>query len=68
MGYDKTIVGSVGSSAEDFDAAIAVLPTLDTSAFTGCILPLSEFQTAWKVARSGEHLKVILQVETKWDV
>jgi 2-desacetyl-2-hydroxyethyl bacteriochlorophyllide A dehydrogenase len=63
VGYDKTIVGSVGSNAEDFDAALRVLPTIDTSAFTQHIFPLRDFQQAWVLARSHKHLKIILCVD-----
>lgn len=64
VGYDKTIVGSVGSNADDFVEALAILPHLDTTAFMEKVLPLAEFQTAWEISRAHEHLKVILRVDS----
>ncbi len=63
VGYDRTIIGSVGSTAEDFKTALGLLEKLDLKAFTSRILPLSEFQTAWKLARAGDPLKVLLKVD-----
>ncbi len=61
VAYDKTIVGSVGSGAEDFQAAIEILPQLELGLFTEGIFPLREFQRAWDSAR--EYLKVLLEVD-----
>lgn len=60
--YDKMVVGSVGSTAEDFDAALALMPALDLSPLLGRRYPLSAFQEAWKVSRQPDVLKVILDV------
>jgi 2-desacetyl-2-hydroxyethyl bacteriochlorophyllide A dehydrogenase len=60
VAYDKTIVGSVGSSAADFNDALALLPHLDTSAFDAPILPLEQFAHGWQLARARAHLKVTL--------
>ena len=60
---DKTIIGSVGSTAKDFKEAIALLPRLDVRRFTEKTLPLGEFQAAWELCRSITHLKVLLEVE-----
>jgi 2-desacetyl-2-hydroxyethyl bacteriochlorophyllide A dehydrogenase len=62
VAYDKTVVGSVGSTARDFEEAISFLPRLQTSAFTEKILPLSDFERAWELSRTGKHLKVMLKV------
>src|SRR2546426_10433480 len=62
VSYDKTIIGSVGSTAADFDQAIALLPEIDSGAFFECILPFAEFHQAWNTARSGKHLKVVLEI------
>ena len=62
VAYDKIIVGSVGSSAKHFKMAIELLPEIDTRAFTEKILPLAEFEQAWRLAESQKHLKVILSV------
>lgn len=58
--YDKTIIGSVGSAAADFEAAIRLLPELDLEKHLQCKLPLEEFEAGWQLARNGEVLKVIL--------
>ncbi|HYX30878.1 MAG TPA: hypothetical protein VE863_20235, partial [Pyrinomonadaceae bacterium] len=63
VGYDKTVVGSVGSTSDDFKGALATLPLIDTTRFMERILPLHEFREAWALARAREYLKVILQVD-----
>ncbi len=60
VAYDKIIIGSVGSAAKHFKMAIELLPQVDTRAFTEKILPLADFKTAWRLAESQQHLKVIL--------
>lgn len=60
VGFDKTVVGSVGSTAQDFKDALATLPLIDTSAFLQRVMPLSQFREAWNMARAGEFLKVVL--------
>ena len=62
VSYDKTIIGSVGSTAADFDEALRLLPHIDASAFFECIFPFEEFHQAWNIARSGKHLKVVLEI------
>ena len=63
VAYDKTIIGSVGSSMADFDQALALLPQLDVSQLTEYTLPLEDFQAAWELARGGQRLKVLLRVD-----
>jgi 2-desacetyl-2-hydroxyethyl bacteriochlorophyllide A dehydrogenase len=65
VGYDKTVVGSVGSNRRDFDEAFTVLPKIDTQAFMQSIFPLAEFERALQVSRSSQFLKVILQVDAQ---
>src|SRR5437899_514751 len=62
VSYDKTIIGSVGSTAADFDEALRLLPHIDASAFFECIFPFEQFHQAWNIARSGKHLKVVLEI------
>jgi 2-desacetyl-2-hydroxyethyl bacteriochlorophyllide A dehydrogenase len=62
VGYDKTIVGSVGSSGQDFDEAICTLPSLDMSAFAAAVMPFERYREAWEVSESRKHLKVLLEV------
>lgn len=62
VAFDKTVVGSVGSTAQDFDDAIALLPQLNTAPFTEQVMPLSEFLQAWELARTQKYLKLILKI------
>lgn len=60
VAYDKTVIGSVGSSACEFTEALSLLPALDTSSFTKTVLPLEAFEQGWEFARTRSHLKVLL--------
>jgi threonine dehydrogenase-like Zn-dependent dehydrogenase len=62
VAYDKMLVGSVGSAAKHFDMAIELLPQLDIAPFTEKVLPLSEYKTAWELAKNKSYLKVILEI------
>ena len=61
--FDKTVIGSVRSTKEDFEAAIKLLPKLDLELYFQCPMPLADFQAAWDKSKSGDVLKVILDVE-----
>jgi threonine dehydrogenase-like Zn-dependent dehydrogenase len=63
VGFDKTVVGSVGSSGADFEAALATLPLLDTSPFLQAQYPLEEYERAWDAVRSRAHIKVMLKID-----
>ena len=63
VAYDRTIVGSVGSSGADFQQALATLPQIDTTPFLGASYPLAEFEKAWSAARSRRVLKVMLKAD-----
>jgi threonine dehydrogenase-like Zn-dependent dehydrogenase len=63
VGYDLNVVGSVGSTARDFEEAIRTISTIDLRAFFEAILPLSDFERAWDLARSRKHLKVVFRVD-----
>ena len=63
VGFDKTVVGSVGSSGADFEAALATLPLLDTSPFLQAHFPLEEYERAWDAVRSRAHIKVMLKID-----
>ena len=60
--YDKTVIGSVGSTAEDFEDAIAVLPKLNLEPYFQCPMALEDFQAAWEKSKDGDVLKVILDL------
>ena len=61
VGKEKVIIGSVGGDEQSFDAALALLPQLDLTAFTGTVLPLEAFEEAWRLHRTGTHLKILLK-------
>jgi len=63
VGYDRTVIGSVGSNGQDFDQALATMPSLDARAFLGTAFPLEAFEQAWTAVRSRRHLKVMLHVD-----
>jgi 2-desacetyl-2-hydroxyethyl bacteriochlorophyllide A dehydrogenase len=63
VGFDKTVVGSVGSSGADFEEALATLPLLDTSVFLQAHYPLEEYERAWNAVRSRAHIKVMLKID-----
>jgi threonine dehydrogenase-like Zn-dependent dehydrogenase/glycosyltransferase involved in cell wall biosynthesis len=62
VAYDKTVIGSVGSSAEDFEEAIRILPDLKVDRFLEKTLPLCDFDKGWELSREGKHLKVLLDL------
>jgi hypothetical protein len=61
VSFDRSIVGTVGSSAADFDEALRTLPLIDTKPFIGAAFPLEQFDKAWELVRSRTALKVMLQ-------
>jgi 2-desacetyl-2-hydroxyethyl bacteriochlorophyllide A dehydrogenase len=63
VGFDKTVVGSVGSNGADFEEALATLPKLDTRPFLQCSYPLEEYYEAWNAVRSRAHMKVMLRID-----
>jgi L-idonate 5-dehydrogenase len=63
VGFDKTVVGSVGSNGADFEEALATLPLLDTSAFLQVSYPLEDYERAWTAVRSRAHIKVMLKID-----
>ena len=64
VGFDKSVVGSVGSNGRDFDAALSTLPLLDTSDFLRSSYPLEEYELAWADVRSRSHIKVMLKLDS----
>ena len=63
VAYDKAVVGSVGSSSQEFEEAIRLLPELDLEPYLQCILPLDRFREGWENFRQRKHLKILLEVE-----
>jgi 2-desacetyl-2-hydroxyethyl bacteriochlorophyllide A dehydrogenase len=62
VGYDKTVVGSVGSTAADFREAIHLLPRLDLTPFLQKTLPLEQYREAWDLFHTRQFLKVMMAV------
>ena len=63
VAFDRSVVGSVGSSGKDFEAALAILSSIDTAPFLRVAYPLDEFEKAWTLARSRTVLKVMLKAD-----
>jgi 2-desacetyl-2-hydroxyethyl bacteriochlorophyllide A dehydrogenase len=63
VAFDRSVVGSVGSSGTDFEAALAILSSIDTAPFLRVSYPLDEFEKAWTLARSRTVLKVMLKAD-----
>ena len=63
VGFDKIVVGSVGSNGADFDEALGTLSSIDTRAFLQCSYPLDDYERAWTAVRSRAYLKVMLRVD-----
>ena len=61
VGFDKAVVGSVGSGPADFREAVRLIPTLDVRSLQDTVLPLADYRKAWEIFSSGERLKVLLQ-------
>jgi len=63
VGFDRAVVGSVGSSGRDFEDALAMLGTLDTTTFLEAFYPLEDYEHAWAAVRSKKYLKVMLKID-----
>ncbi|MBM4340823.1 MAG: glycosyltransferase [Deltaproteobacteria bacterium] len=61
VAFDRSIIGSVGSSGSAFEEALATLPKIDTAPFLRAIYPLEQIETAMAAARSRSFLKVMLK-------
>lgn len=65
VGFDRSVVGSVGSASEDFRAALETLRKIDTTHFLSVSYPLEQYRTAWEATRSRSYLKVMLKVDAE---
>lgn len=63
VAYDRSVLGSVGSSGADFDQALATLARIDTSPFLGTAYPLRDFEKAWATVRARSVLKVMIKAD-----
>lgn len=62
--YEKEIYGSIASDPEDWEEAIGLMSAgaIDVEDFTQCVLPLEQYEEAWRLHQEGQHLKVLLNV------
>jgi 2-desacetyl-2-hydroxyethyl bacteriochlorophyllide A dehydrogenase len=63
VAYDRSVLGSVGSSSADFEQALNTLPHIDTTPFLGTSYPLHEYEKAWEMVRARSVLKVMLKAD-----
>jgi 2-desacetyl-2-hydroxyethyl bacteriochlorophyllide A dehydrogenase len=63
VAFDRSVIGSVGSSGADFEDALATLSMIETEPFLKASYPLEQFEEAWMVARSRSFLKVMLKAD-----
>lgn len=62
VAFDKTLLGSVGSSSADFDEALRLLGRIDTSKLDVKAFPLEDYEAAWAQTRKRRHLKIVLRI------
>jgi 2-desacetyl-2-hydroxyethyl bacteriochlorophyllide A dehydrogenase len=63
VAFDRSVIGSVGSSGSDFEEALTTLPNIDTASFFRVSYPLEDFEKALIVARTGNVLKVMFNMK-----
>lgn len=63
VAFDRSVIGSIGSSSRDFQEALAMLPQLELDSFLGATVPLERFEDAWEMVRTRKHLKVMLTMD-----
>lgn len=63
VGFDRTLVGSVGSGSGDFEAALTLLGRLDLSTLACEVFALEDYEKAWAAARAKGCLKAVLRVD-----
>jgi len=63
VAYDRSVIGSVGSSGADFDEALITLPRIDAAPFLENRYSLEHFDRALEAARSKACIKVMLKFD-----
>jgi len=63
VAYDRSVIGSVGSSGADFDEALKTLPRIDAAPFLENRYSLEHFERALDAARSKACIKVMLKLD-----
>ncbi len=61
VGMEKVIIGSVGAESRDFRKALELLSDLEMLPFIQMVMPLQNFEEAWKAHKSLKHLKILLK-------
>ncbi|NQT29342.1 MAG: alcohol dehydrogenase catalytic domain-containing protein, partial [Candidatus Saganbacteria bacterium] len=62
VSFDKTLIGSLGSSREDFLAAIKNHSTLEFEGLARDIFPLKDYALAWAKQKEGKVAKAIIKI------
>jgi len=65
--HDKTIIGSGGASASEFEEAVRLLPQLNLDAFIQKFFRLEEFEQAWSLFRQRRYLKIQMAIDDLLD-
>ena len=63
VAFDRSVIGSVGSSGSDFEKALEILSSIDTTPFVKASYPLEEYEKAMLEARSQTILKVMIKAD-----
>jgi len=61
VGKEKVVIGSVGAEGKDFQKALELLSDLNMVPFIQVVMPLHNFEKAWRAHKSLKHLKILLQ-------
>ena len=61
MGKEKVVIGSVGAESQDFRKALELFSDLDMTPFIQVVMPLQNFEEAWRAHKSLKHLKILLK-------
>ncbi len=61
VGQEKVFAGSVGGDSEDFPEALSLLPDIELPDAVHAVMPLEDFEAAWKLHRTGKYLKIFLK-------
>ena len=62
VGQDRAIIGSTGGDFEDYERALRELQDLDVKPLLEEVLPMGDYERAWKMAENSDHLRVSLRV------
>lgn len=63
VAYDRSVIGSVGSSGADYEEALETLKNINAAPFLRSSYTLEEYEKALQAARSSTVLKVMLKAD-----